>query len=347
MPISTPTKLIEVLYGLGFGKQTDIGTANLAAAMWSLKKLNASLLTDQPTVKDNRDEYGKGHEYATQTYLEGFTQSQSVEYYLSSEKAAWLFAMGLGKVSMTGSSAPYTYTCTPLNPANGDSSEPPYFTWCEQARPGSNVVIDRAVPGMAIEEFNLTFQAGPGIDASKHTASFIGSGRMTEPSAITLPSVLAEHLLPANTLAFTVNSVDYVATKKWRTLTFGWKNNLALQYDAGSGFRTSGDPTSGVLASRILLGSRVPTMSFTALYQNGSAEYAALRGQGTSTATFSLTRDSENSLTVTLQKVSFATTVLEQAGEFIVARVDLLPQYDATNGLISAVIKTGVTGIGA
>ena len=39
----------ELLIGFGKGKQTDISTANLVAAVWQLKKLNAQLseLTDE------------------------------------------------------------------------------------------------------------------------------------------------------------------------------------------------------------------------------------------------------------------------------------------------------------
>jgi len=35
------TRLQEVQICFGFGKQTDIATANLVGAMWRLKKLNA------------------------------------------------------------------------------------------------------------------------------------------------------------------------------------------------------------------------------------------------------------------------------------------------------------------
>jgi hypothetical protein len=322
--------------------QTNISTANLAAKIWSLKKTNAGLLTDQPTIETDQAEYGKGHEYATATFLAQFTQGLSIERYLSSEFAAWLFAFGLGKVTVTGT-GPYVYTCTPLNPANGDAAEPPYFTWVEQGRPGTNVVLDRAIPGMALEEFSISLEAGPDRSASKCSGSFMGSGRMIEPSTVTLPAMLAEHLLPANTLAFTVNGEDYIASKKWRSLSFGFKNNLTPQYDAGSGFRTTGVATSGVLASRLLSGDGMPTLSFVALYQNGSAEYAAIRNQTTNTCTISLTRDASNSLVITFAQVAFKTVVLSTSGQWLTVQVELQPMYNA--GIVSAVVTTPATGI--
>lgn len=52
----------------GFGKQADIATANLVAAMWRLKKLNAQLATPKLNTENDDAEYGKGHEFATQPF---------------------------------------------------------------------------------------------------------------------------------------------------------------------------------------------------------------------------------------------------------------------------------------
>ena len=62
------TRLQEVQICFGFGKQTDIATANLVAAMWRLKKLNAQLATPKLNTENDAAEYGKGHEFATQTF---------------------------------------------------------------------------------------------------------------------------------------------------------------------------------------------------------------------------------------------------------------------------------------
>ena len=59
------TRLQEVQICFGFGKQTDIATANLVAAMWRLKKLNAQLANPKLNTENDAEEYGKGHEFAT------------------------------------------------------------------------------------------------------------------------------------------------------------------------------------------------------------------------------------------------------------------------------------------
>ena len=53
------TRLQEVQICFGSGKQTDIATANLVAAMWRLKKLNAQLANPKLNTENDAEEYGK------------------------------------------------------------------------------------------------------------------------------------------------------------------------------------------------------------------------------------------------------------------------------------------------
>jgi hypothetical protein len=70
-----------------------------------------------------------------------------------------------------------------------------------------------------------------------------------------------------------------------------------------------------------------------------------LKAQTTGTAVMTLTFDSNNSLAITWQKVSFATAEIGETNDFVTVVVDCTPEYDATNGVISAVAKCGVDGI--
>ena len=130
------TRLQEVQICFGFGKQTDIATANLVAAMWRLKKLNAQLANPKLNTENDAEEYGKGHEFATTTFKTSWDTGGTLEKYLSAEMAAWAMGFGLGKVVKSGSAGNWIYTCTPLIPANGDATELPYFSFVEQIRPG-------------------------------------------------------------------------------------------------------------------------------------------------------------------------------------------------------------------
>ena len=137
------TRLQEVQICFGFGKQADIATANLVAAMWRLKKLNAQLATPKLNTENDAAEYGKGHEFATQTFKTSWDTGGTLEKYLSAEMATWAMCFGLGKVVKSGTTPNFIYTCTPLIPSNGDATELPYFSFVEQIRPGAGVVLDR------------------------------------------------------------------------------------------------------------------------------------------------------------------------------------------------------------
>ena len=341
------TRLQEVQICFGFGKQTDIATANLVAAMWRLKKLNAQLATPKLNTENDAAEYGKGHEFATQTFKTSWDTGGTLEKYLSAEMAAWAMCFGLGKVVKSGSTPNFTYTCTPLIPSNGDATELPYFSFVEQIRPGSGVVLDRMEVGCAVEAWTIMIGSGPGRANSKITVEFHGSGKLTEPSAISMPAATLEKLLPSASLALTINGVDYVTNKNIVSLETSWKNNVKMDagFFPGSGFQTPGDATTGAVRGRLEFGDRQGTLKFSARFDNNSTELTKLKAQTTGTATILLQFDANNSLLITWQKVSFATAEVGETDQFVTVAVECTPIYDATNGLITAVAKCGVDGI--
>ncbi|MCX6624677.1 MAG: hypothetical protein NTY38_27170, partial [Acidobacteria bacterium] len=154
-------RMQEVLIGFGKGRQADIATANGEATVWQLKKLNAALANPKLNTENDAEEFGKGHEFATQVFKTSWDVSGTIEKYLSSDIAAWAMAFGLGKVVKSGSAPNFTYTCTPLNPPT-DGIEPPYFSFIEQIRPGAASVIDRMAVGCAAEGWTITIGSGPG-----------------------------------------------------------------------------------------------------------------------------------------------------------------------------------------
>src|SRR5690348_7200383 len=125
------TRLQEILIGFGKQKQADIATANASGEIICLRKLNAALANPKLNTENDAEEYGKGHEFAIQTFKTSWDVTGTLEKYLSAEMGAWIWAYGLGKVVKSGSSPNLTYTCTPLIPANGDSAELPYFSFVE------------------------------------------------------------------------------------------------------------------------------------------------------------------------------------------------------------------------
>ena len=201
------TRLQEVLICFGKQKQTDIATANTGAQMWQLRKLNAALANPKLNTENDAEEFGKGHEFPTQSFQTSWDVNGTLEKYLGSEIGAWAMVYGLGKVVKSGTTPNFTYMCTPLIPANGDAAELPYFSFVEQIRPGAGVVVDRMAVGCVVEGWTISIGSGPGRANSKITVEFLGSGQVTEPSGITIPAATLEKLLPSASLALTIDGV--------------------------------------------------------------------------------------------------------------------------------------------
>ncbi|MBA3973351.1 MAG: hypothetical protein C0504_03925 [Candidatus Solibacter sp.] len=341
------SRLQEVLICFGKQKQTDIATANSAVQMWQLRKLNAALANPKLNTENDADEFGKGHEFPTQSFQTSWDAGSTIEKYLSAEIAAWAMAFSLGKVVKSGTNPNFTYTCTPLFPANGDAAELPYFSFVEQIRPGAGIVLDRLAVGCAIEGWTISIGSGPGRANSKINIEFVGSGKLTEPSGIVVPAATLEKLLPSASLALAINGVNYVSNKNIVSLETSWKNNILMDagFFPGSGFQTPGDATSGAIRGRLEFGKRQGTLRFTARFENGSTELTKLKSQATGTAVITLTYDANNSLQITWEKVSFATAEVGETDGIVTVAVECLPMYDSTNGIISAVAKCGVDSI--
>ena len=329
----------ELLIGFGKQKQTNISTANLVGGIWRLNKLNVQLANPKFITEDDAAELGKGHEFATQTFKSHMdSQGHQLEKYLSSEFAAWLWAFGLGKVVKTGV-GPYTYTCTPLNPVS-DGLELPYFSYIEQIRPGANDVRDIMLVGCAVKSFRIQIASGPGRANAKATVEFTHSGKITEPSGITLPAATVENLLNAYSLACTILGVDYVTAKNFVSLEMGWDSAFRDGFFPGSG-QQDGYQIQG----RLEVGDRVPLFNFVARYVDGSTELQKVRDLTTGTAVVTLTKDANNSMQVTWQQLAFSVAEVGETDGIVTVSVTGKPQYHAANGVVSAVVVTPVDGI--
>jgi len=331
----------ESLIGFGKKKQADIATPNPVGDLWRLAKLNVELAHPRFVTENDAPELGKGHEFATALFKSHIESGpHRLEKYLSSEFAAWLLAYGLGKVEKTGT-GPYTYTCTPLDLPT-DGLELPYFAYVEQIRPGASDVRDIMLVGCAVKGWTLEINSGPGRANAKATVEFVHSGKITEPSGVTLPAATAENLLNGYALACTINGVDYVANKSFVSLTMGWDNAFR---DSSDFFPGSGQQNGYQIRGRMEVGDRVPAFSFVARFLDASTELQKVRDLTTGSATIQLTRDANNSLQVTWQKLGFSVAEVGEQDGIVTVAVTGQPMYHDTNGLLSAVVVTPVDGI--
>jgi hypothetical protein len=335
-----------MLIGFGKCKQADIATANTLAGIWRLGKLNTSFGGPKLNTENDAPELGKGHEFATQVFKTSWDVQGQLEKYLSSDLAAWVMAFSLGHVVKSGTTPNWIYTCTPLDPVT-DGIELPYFSFIEQIRPGANVVVDRMAVGCAIEDWTLTVGSGPGRANSKLVANYVGSGKQTEPSAISLPAAVAEKLLPSASLACTINGVNYVMNKNFVSLEATWKNNHRLDsgFYPGSGFQDAGDGASGAIRGRLEVGDREAGLQFVARFEHDSDELTKLKALTEGTAVVQLSYNANNDLTLTYQRVIFSVAELGETDGIVTVQVTCQPLYHSTNGLLTAVAKCNTDGI--
>jgi hypothetical protein len=337
--------LREIMIGFGKNKQDDIGTANTAAGMWRLDKVNPDFMNPKPVKENNAQDLGKGHEFATQEWLVSWDVQGTIEKYLTAEFAAWVMAYSLGHTVKSGSTPNWIYTCTPLVKAT-DGDELPYFSYVEQIRPGeSSAVVDRMMVGLALNGWTLSVTKGPGRANSKLVAQALGCGLYTEPSAITLPAATAEKSLLSAGLACTIVGVNYVSVKDFESLEATYNNNLKLGFYPGSGYQDSEDGDSGAVAGYLEVGDREVGLSFVTKFKHGSTELTKMREGTEGTAVFSLTNDTNNSLSMTYQRVTYGFAELGEQDGSVIARVTCTPMYHSSNGLLTAVAKCGIDGI--
>jgi hypothetical protein len=325
----------------GFGKQTDIVTANLVGAMWRLTNLNRKPWAQNPVSEDDAQEIGKGHEFAANIFKSHYAPPEyEIQKYLSSEFAAWAFSFALGNVVKSGSGN-FTYTITPiLGATNPTGLELPYFSFVQQIRPGGSSVLDQMFVGSAVRTLRLAIRNSPGRASAMLTAGLVTSGKYTEPSSITMPAVSSVHEMQASSMTLTINGVDYVSPKSFVSLDWAWDNAFR-----GGFFPGSGTQDGFQLQGRFEIGDRAHGFTFVARYANGSTELTKLRALTTGTAVLVLTNDTNNNLTITEQKMAFKMAEIGETDGVVTVQVTGSPMYDATNGLVTVVAKCQTDGI--
>jgi len=333
-----PTRIQNATLGLGITAQTNISTPAGSTTYIVVPKLDSDIYIDDFNTEDNAAWIGKGNEFATQVFPTAFNLAGRIEKHGGIEFMTWAWAGALGNIAY----ATGTYTLVPINPAT--TLEMPYFPIVLQLAEGGGSAIDDLYVGCSIEEVTTTYNYGHGLQSVGTTVQFAGSGLLTSPSAVTLPSVLSEHNALSSSMALTINGTDYVAGKTILSGVFGWKNNLLL--NAGY-YPGSGTQSGAAVRGRQEIGVRVPTFTFVARLLHTSPEYAALIAQTTGTATCTLTYDSTHNFTWTWEQISYKVVKRGQADGIATVEVTVQPQYSNSTGILSCSAQCGVAGITA
>ena len=331
----------ELMDGWGYKKQTDIVTPNVLAGIWRHTNLNTKPWAKVPVNEDDRAEIGKGHEFPTQLFKSHYNMpTYEISKYASSEFLAWVMSFAMGNVTVTGSTAPYTYTIVPaLGSSNPTGLELPYFSFVQQIRPGGSAILDEILVGCAVKGFKLSIKNSPGRASAMCSAECVTTGQYTTPSTITLPAVTACHEFNAGMIsALTINGINYLSGgsgKQFVSCDISWENNFRPGFFPGSGTQDGYQ-----IQGRFEWGDRVFGITMVVRVQAGSSEYADLIAQTTGTATITFTRDVNNSFSMVIQKMGFNVAELSNTDGIATLQITGVQLYDATNGLVTMSITT-------
>jgi hypothetical protein len=332
------TRVQNLILGLGTSKQANISTPG--STFVRFKKLNTTITTPQLVTENDAAEIGKGNEFISQTFPSHVNVANSIEKFASSEFVSWTAAYALGNVVVTGSTAPYSYTITPIDPST--TLELPYFSVVEQISEGGGMAVDNLYTGCAINDWTYSFNSGPGRASSKMSVNWVGSGIYTSPSAITVPALTTEDNMLAGSMALSVNGVDYVANGRIVSGSIGWSNNLMLNagFYPGSGLE-NGYQTRG----RIEIGARAASFQFTVRAIHGSTEYTTLQNQTSGTATLTVSHDANNSLTFNFPEMLFQAVNNGDSDGLVTFNITGAPAYNSTSGILTVTTKCGIPAI--
>jgi hypothetical protein len=334
--------LNELLIGLGYRVQASISVPPATAAYWRVPNLNKKPWSQKVVNDDDRAEIGKGHEFPTQQWKSHYDNGiYTIERPASSEILAHALGFGLGNVVYTGSAAPYVYTVAPINPAtNPTGLELPYFQFVQQMRPGASAVLDQLFTGCAVKGWKLSVKQGPGRLSAVVTEDIVCSGLYTSPSVVTMPGPMTWHEMQSPSLSLTINGINYVTGKNFVSLDMGWDNNFRPGFFPGvtlqDGYATQG---------RFEIGDRVATFNYVARFNYGSTEIEALLALTTGTAVAGLSYGANDTFTATWEQMAFKVVELGDVDGIVTVSVTGEPQYNTTNGLLSAVVNSSTSNI--
>ena len=346
--------LRETLIGIAKVAQTDIATANVDADFLRFSKLNDAVADITPNVEDDAAEIGKGNEFPNNTFLVSWNGGAVTDKYASSEWLSILLAFGLGKSTVSQPDAgAFRHTAVPIDPST-DGIELPYLSYVEEVRPTGNVITDRMLVGNMLSAFTVSIGSGPGRANSKANGTLAWSGKLADPSGITLPGATVEHLLPSASLSMIINGDNYVSNRNIISLEWDWKNNPRLDdgYFPGSGFQTSGDPATGSIRGRIEVGDRANSFRFTVRKDATSTELAKLIAQTEGTAVFGvegalIAGSTHHDLNVSFPRVRYDSVKEVSQRGLLGVEVRCTVLFDENDGLLTAYATNTIPLVGS
>jgi len=276
----------EVRQAIGFKQQSNLTTPLLAADMVSLRQTNTELVQARPINEDDQNDLGKGV-YVTNTFPSHWEAGGPWNGRQTSQALAIISAFGIGiRTSKTATVATGGFVYVFDEPVFATAGlDLPVTTMAVQIRTGGSAITDKAIAGLACEEFGINYRLGPGRDNATFTSQWLGTGTNDKPSTITIPTIYDEASLNAGGItALTICGFNYLTNKRFANVDFRWKNNIR---DNSSYFPGSGSQDGYQLRGRMRRGTPTITLTATVECDSGSSEedYLLAQTEGTGVIT--------------------------------------------------------------
>lgn len=334
---------------IGFKKQSALHTPLVAADTLNLHRTNGDINTPNFIIDTNRDDFGKGTPFATQSFKNRIEQEFVWNARLTSENAAIAAAFVLGDVTKTSAGTGFKYTCVPLD-AVTDGVDLPTTTAVLAVRQGASDLFDYALVGLACDEMTLSLQNGTGRDTASISTRWMGSGKYVAPSTITIPTAFSEHYLNIGTTsALTIRSQNYLTNLRFVNLNLTWRNNISGELGFYPG---AGSEAGFSIKGRMLRGRPECQFGFTALFENGSTELDDFLAQTEGTASIDLTgavfdTTQNHKIEIDLHRILFRAVNFTQVENFIAVAVECEVMEHTSNGVITMAVTCEQDNIGA
>lgn len=348
-----PARGQEVAIAIGFAKQSALQTALTGTDLWTLKSTSFNPAFPEHVAETDAGDYNKGDEFATQLFPTNLNVNLEWPYYLTSQNAAQVITFAFGKNSKTGpASGAYQYACTLMDPVT-DGVDLPSTTVVAGIRAGTaGEMLDMALIGLVCDGFTIRLSSGPGRQNATITSRWVGCGKYTNNSGLTIPAATTETLLTSGgATAITINGIDYLTAATFVETEFTLANNVLADggFYPGSGQVTSAGGNYDI-RGRMRYGRRTLSLVHVAELEATSTELATLLAGTEGTATITLrgaliTGSTYHQLSLVFQRIRFKAYALSETNGFVTVRIESEIMKHSSNGVITATVITNKDAI--
>jgi hypothetical protein len=294
--VSFAQSIIGVEWAFPIKRQSAYATANPDADIEHTHPFTgADIIEHNPNMSDNMAQYGRGHEFATRQDIMSWDSMMKRTFTATTKILGWAFAFHLGSLSTTAlGGSPSAY-----------SHEMEYQDPFGSGYYGSG----RQIPAFTVVE-RVTFpsQADSEGERLRFSSMTFDHGSVGAPADV---------------------SCDV------RSIRFRTEYQMFEQdgYCPGSGYLTSGDPTSGQIRNKLEFGRRAVMLEFTVRADENTTLFTRLEA-GTeleATMTFEgglISGANRHTLMISVPKLKYRAVPIGTDGDLIVYNVQALVMYD-------------------